>query len=112
MRKIITYTLYIVAFTSIFLASGIKDIANWWKIAMPFFMVFLISITLALTLTYINKIRRVIYPVFVCANAWAYTRRIIRTDFARKAYRLYKWQNRSYLNLFDYVQSVFDVVYM
>ena len=112
MKKMITYTLYIIAFTSMLLSTGIKDVANWWEIAMPFFVVFLVSVTLALTLTYINQIRRVIYPVFVCANAWAYNHRVIRTDFAHKSYKLYAWQNHSYMDLFDYVQSVFDAVYM
>ena len=111
MRKIIAYTLYIIAFTSVFIASGIKDVANWLDIARPFFIVFAVSITIALTLTYINKIRRITYPVFVCASAWVYKHKVIRTDFTKKTYKLYQWQNRSYQDLYDYVQDLFDVVY-
>ena len=111
MRKIIAYILYIVAFTSVFIASGLKDIPKWWDIARPFFIVFALSMTVALILTHINKIRRITYPVFVCASAWVYQHRVIRNDFTKKTYKLYKWQNRSYQDLFDYVQDLFDVVY-
>ena len=111
MKKIITYALYLIAFTSLFIASGIKDIPNWWDIARPFFIVFTVSIVVASILTYINKIRRITYPMFVCVSAWVYQHRVIRNDFTKKTYKLYKWQNRSYQDLFDYVQDVFDVIY-
>ena len=100
-----------IALTSLFLATGIKDVANWWEIAKPFFAVYIISTVIALTLGYINKIRRITYPAFVCLGAWLYKHRVINTDFTKKTYKLYKWQNKSYQDLFDYVQDVFDVIY-
>ena len=42
MKKIITYILGLTAITSMFLATGIKEVANWWDIAKPFFIVFIV----------------------------------------------------------------------
>ena len=109
--KIIKYALYIIAFSSALIASGVRESADWWNIVRPFFIVFAISITIALTMTYINKIRRVTYPIFVCMSAWFYKHNIIMTKFTRNTYRLYKWKNRSYKNLFEYVQNLFDIMY-
>ena len=111
MRKIAIYILGIIALTSLLLATGIKEVENWWDIAKPFFLIYIISIVIALTPAYINQIRRITYPVFVCTGAWVYKHKMIRTDFTKKTYKLYQWQNRSYRNLFDYVQDLFDKVY-
>ena len=112
MKKIITYILYLIAISSAFLASGIKDIADWEIIARPFFAIFVISLSIALTLTFVNQIRRITYPVFVCISAWGYKHKVLHTAFAYKTYRLYTWKNHSYLDLFEYVQDVFDVMYV
>lgn len=111
MKKIITYILYFISFSSIMLASGIKDVANWWELARPFFAVWFITCILALTLSYTNKIRRVSYPAFVCLNAWLFKYRIVNTEFARNTYRLYKYTGNSFDNLYDYVQELFDLMY-
>ena len=111
MKKIITYILYFISFSSILLASGIRDVSNWWELAKPFFAVWFITCFLALTLSYSNQIRRVSYPSLVCLNAWLYKYRILHTNFARSTYRLYKHKGNSYSNLFDYVQELFDLMY-
>ena len=109
--RIIKYALYIIAFSSILLASGIKDCADWWEIAKPFFAVFTISLTIALTMTYFNKIRRITYPALVCFSAWIYKHKIVMTKFTRNTYRVYKMRNSSFRDLFDYTQDLFDLMY-
>ena len=111
MKKIITYILGAISIASAFLASGIKDVANWWEIARPFFIVWFIALTVALLINNWNYVRRITYPVLVCSSSWAYKHKIIVNKFTRDTYRLYKWQNKSYRNLYEYVQDVFDVMY-
>lgn len=108
-KKIITYTLYIVSGVSILLASGIKQVANWWDIAKPFFAVWFIALSIALILSNVSKIRRITYPVFVCLSAWSYKHKIIMTKFTRDTHRLYKFKNSSYRKLFEYTQNLFDL---
>ena len=109
MKKVVTYILVFISMTSIFLASGIKDVANWWDIAKPFFAVWFIALVAALTIHNFNYVRRVTYPVFVCICSWVYKHKILKTKFTHNTYKLYKWQNRSYRNLYMYVQNLFDV---
>jgi len=109
MRKIITCILYGIALTSLILATGVKEVANWWEIAKPLLLVFVISAFLALTISNIDNIRRVTYPSFVCLCAYLYKNKIIMTRFTRNSYRLYKFKNRSYCDLYDYVQDLFDL---
>lgn len=111
MKNTIITILYTIAFTAAFLASGIRDVANWVEIAKPFFAVFAISIALALTISNFNKIRRITYPLLVCISAWGYKHKLFKSKFTRNTYRLYKWKNRSYKNLFEYVQNLFDLMY-
>lgn len=111
-KTIITYMLAGVSITSIYLASGIKDIPNWWDHAKPLFTIWFISIIVGLVLVNFNYVRRVTYPAFVCLVSWAYKYQIIKTKFAHNTYLLYKWKGRSYKNLFTYVQDLFDVMYM
>ena len=111
MRKIIAYILYFISFASIILASGITNRADWWNIAKPFFAIWAITLIVALILSYPNRIRRVIYPAFVCVSSWAYKYRIVNTKFAKNTYLIYKLKGRSYTNLFDYVQDLFDLMY-
>lgn len=92
--------------------SAIRDSANWWELTKPYFIVWVISTILAVLIYNINYIRRVTYPVIVCISAWAYQHRIIVTRFTLSTYRVYKWKNRSYKQLFGYVQDLFDTVYM
>lgn len=111
MKKIITYTLLGVSLTSVYLASGVPDVTNWLDIAKPFFIVGLSTLIAALTLIYINDIRRVTYPGLVCISSWLYKHKIIKTEFTKNTYRLYKWKNKSYKDLFEYVQGLFDMMY-
>lgn len=110
-RKIISYILYVISAASIFLASGIRQVKDWWDIAKPFFAVWFICLVIALTLSNIETIRRYTYPSFICACAWAYKHKLLMTKFTRNTYRLYRWKNNSYNDLFTYVQRLFDIIY-
>lgn len=109
LKKIITYTSYTVSFTSVILASGIKQVANWWDIAKPYFLIWLLSTLLAVCITYFNQIRRVMYPAVVCISAWAYKHKIVMTNFTRSTHRVYKMNHSSYKDLFIYTQDIFDI---
>ena len=111
MKKIITYILGLVAISSIFLASGIKEVADWHNIAKPYFIVFYVCVAIALLINNWNYVRRFTYPTLVCISSWLYNHKIIRTAFTKNTYRLYKWQKKSYKNLFIYVQDLFDLMY-
>lgn len=111
LKSIITYILVGVSLVSILLATGIKETSNWWNIARPFFAVWFITLVIALFITNINQIRRVTYPTLVCISSWAYKHKILITKFTKNTYKLYKWQNSSYSNLYDYVQDLFDLMY-
>lgn len=108
-RKVIIYILYGVSITSILLASGAPQVANWWDIARPYFVVWFIATIVALGLSYIDQIRRVTYPAIVCFSAWAYNHKIILTKFTKNTYRVYKLQDKSYRKLFTYTQDLFDI---
>lgn len=110
-KTIISYILAAISFISIMLASGIKEVANWWDIAKPFFGVWFITLAIALTIANINQIRRVTYPALVCICSWTYKHKLITTKFTQNTYKLYKYTHRSYSELFDYVQDLFDVMY-
>lgn len=110
-KRIITYVLVGISFTSIMLATGIKDVTNWWDIAKPFFIVWGITLVVALLIANINQIRRVTYPALVCVSSWAYEHRFVTTQFTHNTYKLYKWKNKSYSALYDYVQDLFDLMY-
>jgi Na+/alanine symporter len=110
-KRIITYVLVGISFTSIMLATGIKEVANWWDIAKPFFVVWFIALVVALLIANINQIRRVSYPTLVCISSWAYKHRVITTKFTQNTYKLYRWKNSSYEALYDYVQDLFDLMY-
>lgn len=109
LKKIVISTLYIISFTSILLASGIKQVANWWDIAKPYFAIWFISTLLAVCITYFNQIRRVMYPAIVCISAWLYKHKVLMTDFTRNTHRVYKMNHSSYKNLFNYTQDIFDI---
>lgn len=107
--KIISYILYAVSIVSILLASGIRQVANWWDIARPFFAVWFICLVLALTITNINTIRRYTYPILVCISAWSFKHKVLMTKFTRNTHRVYRMQNSSYKKLFAYTQYMFDM---
>jgi len=111
MKKVIVYILMGVSLTSVFLASGIPDVSNWLEIAKPYFIVWAVTLVLALTIIYFNEVRRITYPSLVCVSSWLYKHKLLKTEFTKNTYRLYKWQNRSYKNLFEYVQDLFDLMY-
>jgi len=111
MKKIITCILLGISLTSAYLASGIPDVANWLDIAKPFFIISMATLLVALTLIYLNDIRRITYPGLVCVSSWLYKHKIIKTEFTKNTYLLYRWKNKSYRNLFEYVQNLFDVMY-
>lgn len=108
-RKISMVVLYSTSILSGFAAASVRDSADWWELTKPFLLVWVISTFLALTVTYINQIRRITYPLLVCVSAWAYKHRIIMTRFTRNTHRVYKMKNRSYKELFEYTQYMFDV---
>lgn len=92
--------------------SGIRESTNWWELTKPYFAVWAISTILAIVLYNINYIRRITYPMVVCISAWAYKHKIIKTKFTQSTYKVYKWKNRSYKQLFGYTQDLFDAMYM
>lgn len=108
MKKIITYILYTISLSSLFLATGVKEVANWWDIARPLLLICFITGAIAFAMSNADNIRRVVYPAFVCVCAWIYEHKIIRTKFTQDAYRVYKWQNKSYFDLYIYAQDLFD----
>lgn len=107
-QKAITYSLYIISFASVLLASGIREVKDWWNIAKPFFAVWFICLIIALTITNINSIRRYTYPMLVCISAWSYKHKVIMTRFTRNTHRVYKMNKNSYKKLFLYTQNMFD----
>ena len=109
MKKIISGILYIVSLCSGILGSCIKDVANWWDIARPFYLIFAVTMLAALCLTYTNQIRRVSYPALVCACTWVYKHKILMIKFTRSAYMVYQANHCSYGRLFDYTQLLFDI---
>ena len=109
LRKIISYILYGVSIVAILLASGLPQVANWWELAKPYFAVWFFATAAALCLTYVDQIRRITYPLFVCISAWAYAHKIVITKFTRNTHRVYKMQNMSYRRLFEYTQNIFDL---
>lgn len=111
MKNIITYILYTVSLASLLLATGVKEVDNWWDIAKPLFLIWFISGAIAFILSNIDNIRRILYPTFVCICAWVYGHKIIRTKFTKNTYLVYKRQNKSYADLYLYVQDLFDVMY-
>jgi len=111
-RRIIFTVSCITAIVSGLAISAIRDSANWWEITKPFLAVWIISTILALTIYNINNIRRVTYPILVCISAWAYQHKIVVTKFTQSTYRVFKWKNKSYKQLFGYTQDLFDAMYM
>lgn len=108
-KKIALIILYSTSVLSGFAAASVKDSVDWWQVTKPFLAVWIISTFLALTLTYINQIRRITYPVLVCVCAWAYKHKIIMTRFTRSSHRVFKMQHYSYKRLFEYTQDMFDI---
>lgn len=109
LKKIISYILYGVSLAAILLASGTPQVANWWEIARPYFVVWFLATAIALCITYVDQIRRITYPLVVCISAWAYKHKILVTKFTRNTHRVYKLQNNSYRKLFMYTQDLFDI---
>lgn len=109
LKKTITSVLYIISFTSVIIASGIKDANNWWNTARPYFIVWFVATVLAVCFSHFDQIRRVTYPALVCVSAWAYNHKIIKTKFTRNTHRVYKMNHSSYKNLFNYTQDIFDI---
>ena len=108
MRKTIAYILYFVGFAAFILASGIRDVANWLDIARPYFAVGSVTLAIALVISNIDNIRRFTYPSVICLWAWLYEHKIIKTQFGKSTYIVYKRYGKSYSILFDTVQDAFD----
>lgn len=108
MKKYIATFFYIVGISSALLATAV-DTSNIHNLTR-LFCIFLISWTIALTLTYLDKIRRITYPALVCICACIYKHRIAMTKFTRNAFRIYKITGHSYSKLYDYTQNLFDSV--
>ena len=109
MKKVISYILYIISLASILIASGIKDVKDWWIIAKPFFAVWFICLAVALTISNINNIRRLTYPLIICFSAWLFNHKILITKFTLNTHRVYRMNNNSYKKLFEYTQNMFDM---
>lgn len=108
LRKIVTYILYGISLISILLASGIKQVANWWDIAKPYFIVWFICLVVGLVIGNINYIRRYTYPAVICLLAWLYGKKIINTKFSKSTYQVYRYYGKSYGKLFTKVKEAFD----
>lgn len=107
-NKIVSYILYAVSLTAIFLASGIKQVINWWDIAKPFFLVWLVCLLAGLIIGNVDYIRRYSYPAIICTFAWLHKHKILKTKFSSHTYRVYKYYGKSYKKLFEVVQDAFD----
>ena len=108
MRKIIAYILGSISMISILLASGIRDIKGWEVVAEPYFMVWFVTLAIALILYNLNSIRRFTYPAYTCVSAWLYDHKILRTKFGKSTYRVYVFYGKSYSKFYDVVQDAFD----
>jgi len=93
-------------------ASAIKEIPGWWEVTRPLFIIYMLSIIVAITINNFNYVRRITYPVLVCVCAWLYQHKIVTTKFTQSTYRVFKWKNKSYRQLFGYTQDLFDAMYM
>lgn len=111
-KKVVTIVLTITAIVTGLIASSVKEMPEWWEITRPFFIIYMLSIFVAMTINNFNYIRRIIYPVFVCICAWAYQHKIVTTKFTQSTYKVFKWKNKSYKKLFGYTQDLFDAMYM
>lgn len=111
MKKVIIAILYITAIFSAIALAGVPDVAEWWEMSKPFYIIFAVSLALAMGLTFPNKVRRITYPILVCVCAWAYKHKVVTNSFAMKTYRVYKLNNSSYYDLFGYTQGLFDKMY-
>lgn len=92
--------------------ASIKESADWWITARPFFYVWFTASAIALLINNFNYVRRIMYPAFVCVSAWLYKYQIVKTKFTRDTYKVYKWKNKSYKKLFGYTQDLFDAMYL
>ena len=109
MKKVIASIFYIGAIFSAIIAAGVPNVSNWWELSKPYYIIFVISLIIATSLTFTNQIRRVSYPILVCISAWAYKHKVLMTRFTRSTYRVYKVVHSSYSELYDYTQALFDI---
>lgn len=108
LRSITATAFYITGIISAILTTGVDTTYtnNLYKLVCTT----VISFAIALTLTYLDNIRRITYPAMVCLCAWIYKHRIAMTKFTRNSFRLYKLNKHSYSQLYDYIQDLFDLV--
>ena len=110
-KKLCAGVALLVSIFSAIMFAGVPNVANWWNIAWPYFAVCFIAMATAMMLTFPNAIRQVLYSIFVCMCAWAYKHKIIRTKFAKSAYKIYKMNHSSYSELYAYTKVLF-VIYI
>lgn len=106
MKKTVVYILYATAFISGVLGSSVPDVANWFEIAKPYYLVAIISLISAVCLTYWMQILSIIVTTILVVNAHGYDCGLIKTGFAKKSYKLYQMNYYSFLDLMLYVQGV------
>ena len=111
-KKFITGILASISILSGLAVSGVRESADWWLIAKPFFCAWFAALAIALLINHFNYFRRIFYPAFVCVSAWLYKYQIIMTKFTRDTYRVYKLNSKSFKKLFGYTQDLFDAMYM
>lgn len=107
-KKITTYILGFISLASAFIASGIKEFVGWEDTARPFFIIWFVSLIIALVLVNIDNIRRYTYPSTICIMAWLHAHKVLNTTFSKSTYTLYKQVGKSYGKLFDVVQTAFE----
>ena len=108
LRSITATAFYITGITSAILTTGVDT--TYTNNLSKLVCTTVICFAIALTLTYLDKIRRITYPSLVCLCAWIYKHRIAMTKFTRNAFRIYKMTGHSYSKLYDYTQDLFDSV--
>lgn len=107
-RNIFAYILGAISAAAFFLASGIRDVADWYRIARPYFVVGIVTLILSVILYKWHAIRRITYPAIICVWAWLYAHKIVTSKFSNHTYRVFVYFGRSYRKLYEVVQIAFD----
>lgn len=107
-KKIFISVLGIVSASSFILATGVNNSSAGDAILSMCLLAGFTSLAVALFLYNLDSVRRITYPAAICAWAWLYDHRIIRTRFSSSSYRIYRYFGGSYKKLFYKVQEAFD----
>jgi hypothetical protein len=110
--NIIAYILGTIAIALFWVSSGVKDSADWWNDIKFMVISGVILMIIAIILYNIQRINLIVFPAVFCIFAWGYVHHILHNKYAHAAYEVYLSINKSYTDLFDFVQMRYQRLLM